>query len=285
MANGITGFDHVLVGVDDLAAAAKLWRRLGFTLTPLGRHRGRSSGNHCIMFRNDYVELIGVVDSTQPTPPNIEILRRMGEGLIAVALASEAARISHAGFAAAGLEPLPIAELSRRVETPEGVAEIRARLVQLPAERTPECRLFVCDHLTPELIRRPEWLEHENGVLGLRSATVLASDPKALTGTQAAIFGTGAITLTDDLLTAFAGRHRLLFAGLDDLGILFPDSPSLADLRPPKGIAVGFEVDDLDRTARYLEGAGVPFDEPIEGRLQLPPAAANGVLVEFAAVS
>lgn len=284
MANGITGIDHVLVGVDDLEAAARAWRRLGFTLTPRGRHIGRMSGNYCIMFADDYVELIGVVDESQPEPPNIATLRRMGQGLIATALATEAAEVTHAGFAAAGLAPLAIADLSRVIELPEGEAETRFRLVQLPAEATPQFRLFVCDHLTPELARRAEWLRHENGVLGLKSATVAVADPPGLAGPHGAIFGAGNVVVTDDMLTDFAGRHRLHFVRPDDLPLLFPEYEAPAGLKLPKGVAVSFRVADVDETAAFLEAAGVPYEEPVAGHLRVPPAEATGVLVEFAAL-
>jgi len=284
MTNGITSIDHVLVGVDDLDGAARAWRRLGFTLTPRGRHVGRMSGNYCIMFGDDYVELIGVVDPSQPEPPNIRMLRQMGQGLIATAMASEGAEATHAGFAAAGLAPLAIADLSRLIELPEGEAETRFRLVQLPAEATPEFRLFVCEHLTPELARRPAWLSHPNGVTGLRSATVAVADPLALAAPHGAIFGAGNVVVTDDMLTVFAGRHRLHFVTPDDLPLLLPEFEVPAELRLPKGIAVSFSVADSAATAACLEEAGVGFDEPVAGHLHVPPAEATGVLVEFAAV-
>ncbi len=51
----IPGLDHVLVGVGGLGAARRAWTRLGFTLTPRGRHIGWGTANTCIMFPRDYV--------------------------------------------------------------------------------------------------------------------------------------------------------------------------------------------------------------------------------------
>ena len=42
--------------VPDLDDANEIWRRLGFTVTPRGKHIGRKTGNRCIMFRQDYLE-------------------------------------------------------------------------------------------------------------------------------------------------------------------------------------------------------------------------------------
>ena len=62
MANGIAGIDHVIVGVRDLEHARMGWTRLGFTLTPRGRHLGQGTANYCIMFARDYLELLGFVE-------------------------------------------------------------------------------------------------------------------------------------------------------------------------------------------------------------------------------
>ncbi|MYF85064.1 MAG: VOC family protein, partial [Rhodospirillaceae bacterium] len=55
----ITGIDHAIVGVRKLEAARRKWAKLGFTITPRGRHRGWGTANYCIMFETDYVELLG----------------------------------------------------------------------------------------------------------------------------------------------------------------------------------------------------------------------------------
>lgn len=283
MANAITGLDHVIVGARHLEQARAAWQRLGFTLTPLGRHVGRQSGNHCIMFADDYVELLGVVDPALPESSTTRFIAEHGEGLMGAAFATESAEASHAGFAAAGLAPLDIVELSRRIEAPGGQAEARFRLVLLPPERTPAFRLFVCHQLTPALARHPSWLGHANGAVGLRGITVAVPRPEALLPLYGPIVGLANTAVTDEMLTLFAGRHRLLFARPDDLAALFPETPPPADAASPKGIALSFRVADLDRAALCLEQAGVGFAEPFPGYLHVPPAEANGVIVEFAA--
>ena len=61
MNNEISGIDHIVVGVRDLEQARLAWARLGFTLSPRGRHIGQGTANYCIMFASDYVELLGLV--------------------------------------------------------------------------------------------------------------------------------------------------------------------------------------------------------------------------------
>ena len=62
MLPAITGLDHTLAVTKNLEATATLYRRLGFTLTPRGRHIGWGTANYCIMFVTDYLELLGIVD-------------------------------------------------------------------------------------------------------------------------------------------------------------------------------------------------------------------------------
>jgi hypothetical protein len=84
---GITGIDHTLVGVRDLEAARAAWARLGFTITPRGRHIGWGTGNYCVMLEEGYVELLGIVDPSQFSN-NLDKLLEKREGLLGLAFAT-----------------------------------------------------------------------------------------------------------------------------------------------------------------------------------------------------
>ena len=86
MGNALAGIDHAIVGVRDLEGARAGWSRLGFTLAPRGRHIGQGTGNYCIMFPSDYVELLGIVDPNDFVQRLDAFLARR-EGLMAVAFA------------------------------------------------------------------------------------------------------------------------------------------------------------------------------------------------------
>jgi len=129
-----------VIAVRDLDRAAAEFRALGFTLTPRGHH-SIGSQNHCILFGSSYIELL----AAPAAHPWLDYYRRFGEGLAALALSTDDAD--------AAARDLPGAkapmELSRPVEG--GVA--RFRLVQI--ENSPH--VFICQHLTPELVWRPQW--------------------------------------------------------------------------------------------------------------------------------
>jgi hypothetical protein len=145
--------DHAVIAVRDLDAAAASLRALGFTLTPRGRH-SIGSENHCIMFGSTYIELLAA-----PAPhPWLDYYRTFlerGEGLAAVALSTEDADEAVRELRQAGVAAKAPMDLSRPVQG--GVA--RFRLVQI--ENLPH--VFVCQHLSRELVWRPQWQGHANG--------------------------------------------------------------------------------------------------------------------------
>ena len=63
MKNAITGVDHPVIAVGDMEGARAVYERLGFTIPPRGSHIEWGTGNWCIMFADDYLELRGIVDA------------------------------------------------------------------------------------------------------------------------------------------------------------------------------------------------------------------------------
>lgn len=284
MSPPITGIDHLLVGVRDLEAAREGYRRLGFTCTPRGSHIGWGTANYCIMFPDDYVELIGVVDPAKETN-GLDVFLAHREGLKGVALASEAADGGYAALHAAGIAAAPPRDLARNLELPEGAVQPRFKLVHLPPEAMPHVPAFICQHLTPEMMRRPAWLAHPNGAAGLRAITVVVDDPPALAEAYARLLGAGAITPTDDVLTVRVGRAALLFARPDDLAELYPEV-ALDDAPAPPYIAgMTVAVADVAAAARVIAANGVDVAANPGGSLVVPPDQACGVIVEFCAQS
>src|SRR6202040_3288055 len=89
--------------------------------------------------------------------------------------AATAAALQQAGIPAGAPR-----DLARQLELPEGTVLPRFKLVSLPPEATPGLVAFVCEHVTPELVRRPGWLVHANGAVGLRGITVLVAATEKL---------------------------------------------------------------------------------------------------------
>jgi catechol 2,3-dioxygenase-like lactoylglutathione lyase family enzyme len=277
MANSITGIDHVIVGVRDLEEARASYDRLGFRTTPRGRHVGWGTANYCIMFPNDYVELLGIVDPSKFTN-DLDRFLEDRQGLMALALRSSDPEGTYAGWRAGGLEPAAVADLSRLLE-PD--LELRFRNVMLPAEATAGVPLFACAHLTPEPMRRPEWLEHRNGVIAIASLTVAVEEPGALFASMGAVFGADNLTETDDTLAVHTGHGMLLLATPDDLEMLHPELEPLVTDRLPALAALTLVVHDTGRTADHLDRQDVAYRRNAAGALGLSPADTHGVMLEF----
>ena len=87
--NGIINVDHPVVAAQDLDAARIAFERLGFTVPPRGSHVEWGTGNLCIMFPEDYLEIRGIIDASRFTMHLDEHLDRYGEGLMGVAFGTD----------------------------------------------------------------------------------------------------------------------------------------------------------------------------------------------------
>lgn len=282
MRNGIAGIDHVIVGVRDLERARLGWTRLGFTLSPRGRHLGQGTANYCIMFARDYLELLGFVSPDAETHRLAAFLAQR-EGIVgpAFALADTPAAV-RAALSALALHPSAPRALARQIELPEGTVVPRFSLINLPADETPALDCFLCGHLTPELMRRPEWLVHPNGVVGINSIHVLVGETAPLLPALDRLFGLHEVTTTDAVASVRIGGHRILFSTVDDFLTMHPGCDVDAGFPLPGVAALELAIADRERTADYLAQWHVAFDELPDGSLAVPAREANGALLFFA---
>ena len=275
----ITGIDHVIVGVRDLEGARSAWARLGFMLSPRGRHLDQPTGNYCVMFASDYLELLGVVDAGTPT-------RRLGdflswrEGPMGIAFAP-AGSVEEACLSLAdhGLHPTAPRPLVRQIELTEGAALLRFSLVSLPLHETPNLDCFLCGHLTPELMRRQEWLRHPNGANRLNAVHVLVDSTATLLPAYDRLFGIPRVTTTDAVAVVHVGRHRLVFSTPDDFKTMHPGLELDRNVKLPGIIALELGIERRDQTVAYLAGHQIPFSEMRDGRIGIPRREANGAML------
>lgn len=283
MTHHLTHIDHVVVGVRDLDAAAKVYSRLGFTLTPRGRHIGWGTANLCAMFERDYIELLGIVDPSRFVN-NLDRFLESREGPMAVALGTDDAAAAAASLTAATYAAEGPKELARVVTLPDGESTPRFNIVLLPPEATPGINAFVCQHLTPELMRRKEWLVHANGARAIHSVTAVVEDPRAVADDYSKLFGPSAVTLTDNSFAVRIARNSamLLLARADDLSALHP-AVEPVPYEPPYIAAITMKVFDVAATAEFLRRQGLAFVTDPDGALRLPASAALGSILEFRA--
>lgn len=282
MDNGIAGLDHVIVGVRNLKRARLGWMRLGFTLTPRGRHIGQGTANYCIMFRRDYIELLGFVERDE-FGHRLEAFLAQREGPMSAAFAPvRNAGATREALLALGLHPGEPRALGRALELPEGAVTPRFSLLSLPPEETPALDCFVCGHLTPDLVRRPSWLSHSNGASGIKSLSLLVADPARLQAAYARLAGGEQVGRDAGMLAVKIGRHRLNFTTAERFQAAHPGLTVPADFPLPGIAALELAVRSRKRTADYLTKQGVVFDTLPDGRLAVAPGEANGTIILFA---
>ena len=118
--NGIGLIDHPVIAARDLDAARVQFERLGFTVPPRGSHVEWGTGNLCIMFPDDYLEIRGIIDASRFTMHLDEHLEKHGEGLMGVAFGTSDVKTSYAQANDAGINTGELRSLRRNFEHPEG---------------------------------------------------------------------------------------------------------------------------------------------------------------------
>jgi len=274
MRRHLQGIDHAVILVRDLDKARDAYARMGFTLTPRGHHT-LGSQNHCLMFGFDYLELLAVPRPHPATQHYSDFLAK-GEGLGAVALATDDAAALQTDLAADGI----VAEAPLDFARPVGnLGDARFRIVQMPPDATPGCRVFACQHFTRELVWRPEYHSHANGALAIAALAVVVEDPAAAAARYGMLLGARPQAIEEGLLVqtgsapiALASRwklgHRLHGVGLP--------------LRPRPLVAALFvRVADRARAAATLRKNGLQTVALADGSIAISAQDAHGVAVVF----
>jgi hypothetical protein len=267
--------DHIVIDVRDrIEEAARCFGALGFQLTPRGHHTLGSS-NHLAMFATDYLELLGFgADDTaraeiQPFPIGLNGL---------VFKADDAGRVyQHAR--AAGLPVQPVQSFSRPVRLAAETQDARFRTTRLDPKKVPIGRVYFCEHLTPELVWRPEWQAHPNGARAIARVVVATPEPQQTATLFQNLFGP-VVAEGGGRLTLAASTARIEFALPTAVAEEFGDVAADPAGRREYLAAVEFKVISLPEAARLLRPtAGLRFEDR---RVVVPAAAAFNTTLVFA---
>jgi hypothetical protein len=262
--------DHLAHFVPDLGAAAAVWERLGFAVTPLSVHEvgGKPAGtsNRCVMLERGYLEILSPTLET----PNAQRVRARMQRFVGVHLAcfgtpdpaGERRRLADHGF-----EPEPLVHLERTIETG---ARLRFNVVYVPPGKMPEGRVQYCEHLTPEHVWRAGFVNP----FRLAAVYVVADDPEEA-AVRWARFGGLLPRPEDGFVRLDTARGRVLIGTRAKVAALLgsaPEAPALA------GYALACA--DPDAFAARCSKAGMKVDGR---RVGLPPALGGTWLLESSA--
>jgi hypothetical protein len=166
--------DHLVLNTRfETDAARDLFESLGFTLTPRGHH-SLGSINHLMVFAGGYLELIGLPLGTDKLRQ--EVLDSP-VGLDGLVLATADADATEAAMTKAGFAMQPVRSFSRPVDLDGEKKDARFRTARLQPGEFAAGRVYFCEQQTPELVWRPEWMTHANGVTGLAELVVVSPRP------------------------------------------------------------------------------------------------------------
>jgi hypothetical protein len=269
--------DHVVIDVRDrMDEAAIVFAALGFQLTPRGHHT-LGSINHLAMFRADYLELLGFGEGGASRPE----LAPFPVGLNGLVFKTADADAVHADALGAGLPILPVQSFSRPVEFDGAQQHARFRTTRLDPTKIAIGRVYFCEHLTPELVWRPEFQSHPNGARTIARVIVATGDPGQTSSLFRALFGPGAAAERDGKCVIAAGAARVELTTPAAIAGEFGDAAAEPAGRSEYLAGLELKVVSLADTAARL--GTVPGVRLEPRRVVVPARAAFNTTIAFSA--
>ena len=281
--------DHIGVAIKDLERGRQLYERLGFKLTPRSIHRGSAtpgapvepfgSGNHCAMFREGYLEVVGLTDPAIYS--NIKALVARYEGAHIVAFGVGSADDTYAELSARGIPIQPARQLERDAAYGPTGSEVRRaafRNMYFDQSAYPEARLLYIEHLTRDVLWQPHLLDHPNGVVALHDVFLCVPDARAAADKYSVLFGVAAQCVADDEWR-IALAHGCVWIATS--AAWARRAPGAATRPRPSPAGIGFSVANIAATRSLLARNGIETHDGMDGGIWVGPQQACGVALYF----
>jgi catechol 2,3-dioxygenase-like lactoylglutathione lyase family enzyme len=282
----INNINHVGMAVRDLTATAARYEAMGFQLTPYSPHSAAwkpgdpvqplGSGNRCVMFENNYLEVLASEDPKRPAQRIANFLAHH-QGAHIVCFDCRDCDFVDKRVRSLGIETSGVIPLQREIDTPDGVRTAKFVRTQFDPKGSREGYIQASTHLTPEYIYQPRYIRHPNGCFQLGEAILVADNLTAFEQRYRDYLGAApehdgkAIRFHLPLgttLTIIDARD----AGIAIPGTLLPPIPGIA--------AVGFRTRDLAALKDRLHSQSFTVI-PIGERIMVPAEEAFGVAMLF----
>ena len=280
--------DHTGVAVRDLDLGQAAYERLGFTLTPRSYHSGSrtaggpvekwGSGNHCAMFENGYLEIIGITDPSLYSSTKDYLDRYEGQHIVAIG--SGDADKSYPILSGRFEGVTPATQLQRQAPFGPNNEETRLaafRNIHVDRENFPEAKLIFIDHLTRDVLWQPHLLEHPNGAVALSEVALCVEDLDETCGRLSRLFGTQPEEVRPGGKVFHLSRGNVYVITETRLkewvGISPPAMPYVAGF--------GIAVKDLDATREYLASRDAPTTDHPYPALWVAPEHSCGPVITF----
>ncbi len=170
--NGAFGIDHPLITVRDLDGAAEKLEKIGFVMTPRGKHPW-GTHNRLGLFPGGLVELMTVGEPElvgsntvdhQLFGTLVQAFQSRHEGICMMALHSRDLDADVVTARANGVEVTGLIDFRRPVTLPDGTDDVAVvSLAMLVDRQHPQLSVFLCQQHKRGLVEVPAWRDHPNG--------------------------------------------------------------------------------------------------------------------------
>ena len=253
--------DHLGHFVPHLDAAAAVWEKLGFKVTPTSVHQvsGKPAGtsNRCVMLEEGYLELLAPTLDT-PHAQRVRDRMKLFVGVHLACFGTPDAAAEHRRLADHGFEPEPVVNLQREVEG----GKARFNVVYVARGKMPEGRVQYCEHLAPEHV----WREGFVNPFRLRAVYVVADDPEEAAARWGR-FGGLLPRPEDGFVRLDTARGRVVIGTRKNLERILGSAPAA-----PALAGYALSCSDPDAFAARCSNAGLK----VKGRIVELPAALGG---------
>ena len=283
------GIDHGVLCVRDLAQAASMYDRLGFTTTPRAQHPW-GTDNRLVQLSDCFLELLTVARPELIPPPgerafsfgayNRDFLSRR-QGMSMLAFESRDARADREAFVSRGLPAHDAFHFERSAPLPDGSeARLAFTLAFATDPRMPEAAFFCCQQHAPQYFYKPQYQSHANGAHTIDEVLMVATDPPALADFFGKVQERDSVATDGDRLTVTTPRGNVTVLAPADARQRCGEPISADSHVTPHFLGFVVRVGDLGRVADHLRSHAVPFG-PSGTSLRVRPSHALGALIEF----
>ena len=280
--------DHVGLIVRDLEVGRATYERLGFKLTPRSIHSGSrepgrpveqfGSGNHCVMLKKGYFEVMGLTDpdlySTART------MLKKYEGLHIIAFEGGDAKTNFRTLSQRfdGVEEPR--RLERLVDTGSCKDESRAVFnnVTLDPKLFPEAKIIFIEHVTRELLWQPKWMNHPNGALSLEEVAICVQDINSGSEKYSRLLNCKPTFPMTGVAQFKLSQGKVYIVNPAGLAKWVSGASPRA---VPSVFGVGFRVRDLEETKRVLDTNSVVYQSHPYPGIWIHPDITGGAVVSF----
>src|SRR6266487_1445586 len=208
------GLDHVVHAVRDLAAAAELYGRLGFTVGARNRHAW-GTHNHLVQLPGFFVELLTVAEPEKLGSDGFSALfgtfnrvfLKDQEGLSLLILESDDAAADAVRFRSAAIGVSDAIHFEREGKRPDGATtKVGFSLAFARDAKAPAIGFAVCQQHFPENFWNPAFQQHANTTSNVEAAVLVADKPGEHHAFLSAFAGGRDMSATSSGITASTPR-------------------------------------------------------------------------------